>query len=110
MNKSIETLEETAPGHALEERLGRLGSKLDALIARAQLAKDRLLAEEEELEGRGTAALNEMKVAFENAWEDLHEAWKDLAHGVHRMRNALNERNQVMKDEYFDSTGLDETD
>jgi len=108
MNKSIQPTKETPASHTVEARLGKLGCDIDALIHQAQRAKDRLLADGQSLETRGSAAVHEMIVALDHAWDDLHEAWKDLAQGVDRVRDALHGR--VMKDEYFDCTGLDETD
>lgn len=75
----------------MEERLARVGAKIDDLIQRAAEARDHVKDKAEELKSKGEAtcrksgeAFDELKVAMNSAWEELNHAWEDIQKGTER--------------------------
>ncbi|MBZ0189914.1 MAG: hypothetical protein K8F91_26950 [Candidatus Obscuribacterales bacterium] len=72
-----------------EERLGKMGARIDTLIKEAT---DTRLLVTERLKGAkdsGTEALDEFKATMDKAWEDVNHAWVDFKDGAERAADKL---------------------
>jgi len=80
----------------MEERLAKVGAKIDNLIAKACGVRDELkekvseLKEKEEAaRKKGEEAFDEFKLGLDSAWDDLNEAWQDVKGGSERAAHKL---------------------
>lgn len=83
--------EEARLEQSMEERLAKVGAKIDDLIDRGAEAREeikkqleKLKVEQEATIEKGEEALDELRVALDRAWEELNHAWKEIKEGTER--------------------------
>jgi len=92
-------IEEKKTEETMEERLARVGAKIDHLIVKAGEARghveeklEALKAKEEATLKKGEEVLDELKLAMDCAWYDVNEAWKDIKEGTERAAQKLHSK------------------
>lgn len=87
----LPTVAETPVDQTMEERLARVGAKIDDLIQKAAEAQKHVQEKAEELKSKGETtcrksgeALGELKLALDSAWDELNHAWHDIQKGTER--------------------------
>jgi len=88
--------EEHKTDHLMEERLAKVGAKIDELIVAAGVARDEVKVKMEDLKvkkeaklKKGEEALDEFKSALDKTWEELNHAWKEIKEGTERAAHKL---------------------
>lgn len=83
----------------MEERLARVGVKIDHLIIKAGEVRghveqklDALKTKEEAALRKGEEVLDELKLALDCAWYDVNLAWKDIKEGTERIAHNLHSK------------------
>ena len=89
----------------MEERLSKVGAKIDHLIDKAaetrQKVEEKILvlkAKQKDTVKRGEEALDEIVCALDIAWHDLHQAWLDVKTGTERASEKLRHHEKQQKE------------
>ena len=81
----MSTLKKSEPcSCTAEERLSKVGRKIDQLIERAHNTKQELQEREKIALKRGGTALDELKIGLDKAWHELHQAWLEVKPSAER--------------------------
>lgn len=91
--------EEKESQHSMEERLSRMGARIDSLIDKAIHTRTSITHDIQDAKELSAEVLDELKESMDKAWSDVNHAWDEIRAGAERTSHKLHS----CKDEREDS-------